>query len=226
LTHISQARASASGPAKSRPSLDESSARRIGKAQLVQFHELMSARAERKYAWPRKRHAWLRHAETICRQVLGSGVLVVQTAKRHIDCVGVQPFKERPGWALLLLVRVAFDKRVDHRFLATLSAHAVARLMERSRDTEAIPLIVKELLPWSFERLCEYGGGRVLVPTASGHFTAEEDAELPGAAVFTTWLPDRLLGDDDAAAIVRMRAERRFGHGAVETCGETAREHA
>jgi hypothetical protein len=193
--------------AGSRPSLDEASARRIGKSQLHDLFADLRARAEHSVNLPRKRLAWGRHVEAVCHSVMRGAVLLIQKDKRQLYCVAVQPYNERPGWLLIILFHFRFRSATETRFLASVSAHAVARLLERSRQTDVLSAVVQEMLPWSIEKLCDYQHGFLIVPTSTGHFTAEEDRELTGSPVFTTWLPDRLLAGSELAQLTRLRLD-------------------
>ena len=96
---------------------------------------------------------------------------------------------------------------------ALVSAHAIARLMERKREIDPLKALSSELLEWTFTELtianiacpCDFA----IVPTQTGYFTADMDRE-ESLYVLTTWLPDRLLTQAEVNTLTMLRRERRL----------------
>lgn len=198
----------------SKVSIDEKSARTIARSRIDRLFASRQEQLERKAsALPQKRKAWIRAVDQSIRKVMGESLLLTAPGKRDVFFLCLDPVEERPGWLWLTGGVFHFQNEPMLTPFGLVSAHAIARLMERKREIDPVKALSSEFLEWTFTELMiamiadesEFA----IVPTRTGYFTAEKDQE-EGVYVLTTWLPDRLLTYAQVNALAVLRRERRL----------------
>lgn len=180
-----------------RVSIDEKSARTIARSRIEQVFAVRQEQlAGKASTLPQKRKAWIRAVERNIRRVMGESLLLTAPGKREVLFLCLDPFEERPGWLWLTGGILHFQNEPVLAAFGLVSAHALARLMERKREVDPVKALSSEFLEWTFTELMiamiADESDFAIVPTQTGYFTAEKDKEEQ-VYVFTTWLPDRLL---------------------------------
>ena len=198
----------------SKVSIDEKSARTIARSRIEQVFALRQEQLARKLsALPQKRKAWIRAVERDIRKVMGESLLLTIPGKREVFFFCLDPFEERPGWLWLTGGVLHVHNEPMLASIALLSAHAIARLMERKREVDPVKALSSEFLEWAFmefaRALIADEGDFAIVPTETGYFPAQKDPEQ-GVYVLTTWLPDRLLTYAQVNTLAVLRREQRF----------------
>jgi hypothetical protein len=198
----------------SKVSIDEKSARTIARSRIEQLFASRQEQLGRKAsALPQKRKAWIRAVDQSIRKVMGESLLLTNPGKREVLLFCLDPVEERPGWLWLTGGVLHFQNEPMLAAFGLISAHAIARLMERKREVDPVKALSSEFLEWTFTELIiamiAAESEFAIVPTQTGYFTAEKDQE-EGVYVLTTWLPDRLLTYAQVNALAALRTERRF----------------
>lgn len=209
--------AGAEGSGMSKVSIDEKSARTIARGRIEQLFAFREEQLRKKSTGlPQKRNAWLRAIEREIQKVMGESLLLTAVNKRDVFFVCLDPWEERPGWLWLTGGTLRFQSEPWMTAFGLVSAHAIARLMERKREVDPLKALSSELLEWTFAELIiatlDDERDFAMVPTRSGYFTAEKDRELI-VFVLTTWLPDRLLRQAQVDALAILRREGRLQYG-------------
>ena len=198
----------------SKVSIDEKSARTIARSRIEQVFACRSEQLNGEMSvFPQKRKAWIRAVEREIRRVMGESLLFTVPGKREVFFLCLDPVEERPGWLWLTGGALHFNQPPVMASFALVSAHAIARLMERKREINPLKALSSEFLEWTFTELtianiacpCDFA----VVPTQTGYFTADMDRE-ESLYVLTTWLPDRLLTQAEVNTLTMLRGERRL----------------
>lgn len=195
-------------------SLDEKSARTIARGRISALLEHRN-RAVRKilHNLPHKRNAWIRAVEKALRQALGESLISLVAAKRFVLFYCLDPIEERPGWLSISGGWLQFSDVPISGSISLISAHAIARLMERRREVNPVTAFSSECLHWTLLELTfDQRFPFVIVPTQTGYFVVEGNAEFT-KYVFTTWLADRQLSDVEQKILAKLRLEKRLGVG-------------
>lgn len=193
-------------------SLDEKSARTLARGRISR---IVADRDEQignaLNNLPGKRMAWLRAVQRDISLILGEPLLVVGATNRHVVFLCLDPVDERPGWLVMTCCVCRYGREPGTVPVTLLSAHAIARLMERLRDVDPIKALKSELLQWTLLVLMSTERApNAILPTKNGYFTLEKDLE-ENLYVFTTWLADRQLSDREQEILATLRTEKRLG---------------
>lgn len=202
------------GPQEPRKvSLDEKSARRIAAGRIGEYANSLF---EFDFGpLPKKRIAWLRALEGKVEEKYGAGLLGMVKDKHRLNWAALVPgVHEQVGSLSIGSFDWKFGGFRDVIRLAQFSAHAVSRVMERTREIDPINAVSGEILPWMvlllmYEMLGPHDF--LLLPSKTGCFMGKRD-EAEGMVFIRTWLPDRLLNDAEQAAVAKLRKDEQLGY--------------
>lgn len=208
-----------------KPSLDEDSARRIARAQIAQAHANAEGQFNQfQYPQVSKRGAWLRQAELGVRQFYGEFLLAVIVGKRSVTSIAISPANDLGnGWLSI------FSYTARHRggnlapiSVGGISEHAIAKLMVRLREVNALKAIQEEFLGWSAACLLDCADRKpaypqIFVPSKTGYFMSSlDESVLIGdreLLVLKTWIADRTLTRQEQLVLADLRRAQRVGVG-------------
>ena len=172
------------------PSLDERSARRIALGRLDALKERIAAvhlGAKGESAKPEVR---ARAIQDAVEHGFGQSLLATERKGRILIHVVALP-GEKPGWMDLVAVTHNLRSSNTHFVVfAQLSAHAMARLLERRRGVDLERLLAEELAQSRLAELIEAGiekkAAEMSLVTANGTFRFKRGEE--GTLVALTWI--------------------------------------
>jgi hypothetical protein len=174
--------------------IDERTARRLAPAQAaIEYDRLLAAMPSRE-SLGEKRHAYLRRVERDLATRF-STMLMIERNKRYVGAVFAVANKDGTADVTRAICTVR-ESKVDG--VLNLTAHALARMMERLRCASAVQALRHELhrqpaLAHAILRLASTTDPVLdfRLGTASGQFRGS--ALIDAAPTAQTWLPNRLI---------------------------------
>ena len=180
--------------------LDEASARKIVAGRLTTIHDRIVAALETLGPLPTKPLAREQRMTAAFRQAFGDWLLSVRQWGRKTAYLVAQP-GDPDGWiAIALWMYNTRSERKQFFVLASISAHATARLLERRRDVNLERILEEELggaaaliefaVRFRLNKLSDEESRQTsfVFDTTNGEFRLTRDGD---SLVATTWVPKK-----------------------------------
>lgn len=180
--------------------LDEASARKIATGRLAAIHDRIVAALEALGPLPAKPLAREQRMTAVLREAFGNWLLSIRQSGRKTAYLVAQP-SDPDGWiAIVLWMYNTRSERIQFFVLASISAHATARLLERRRDVNLERILEEELggaaaliefaVRFRSNKLSDEESRQTsfTFSTTNGEFRLTRDGD---ALVATTWVPKK-----------------------------------
>lgn len=180
--------------------LDEASARRIAAGRLAAIQDRIVAGLGALGPLPTKPIAREQRMTAVLRRAFGDWLLGVRQWGRRTGYLVAQP-SDPDGWiAIVLIMYNARSDRKQFWVLASISAHATARLLERRRDVNLERILEEELggaaaliefaVRFCLNKLSDEEARQTsfVFSTTNGEFRLTRDGD---SLVATTWVPKK-----------------------------------
>jgi hypothetical protein len=180
--------------------LDEASARKIAAGRLAAIHDRIVAALEALGPLPAKPLAREQRMTAVLREAFGNWLLSIRQSGRKTAYLVAQP-SDPDGWiAIVLWMYNTRSERTQFFVLASISAHATARLLERRRDVNLERILEEELggaaaliefaVRFRSNKLSDEESRQTsfTFSTTNGEFRLTRDGD---SLVATTWVPKK-----------------------------------